>query len=84
MDDYFDDDSIDDGDSFEDIPDGDMENDDSLNEEMQDVSDNDDTLDIGWKEIAMFGALSEQIAEEERERLRIERDMSKDEDKENM
>jgi len=32
-----------------------------------DGSDNDNTLDIGWKEIAMFGALSEHIAYYEKE-----------------
>jgi len=84
MDDFIDDDSFDDGDSFEDNPDGDMENDDSLNEEMLEGSDNDGTFDIGWEEIAMFGALSEEIADDERERLRIERELNKDKDMENI
>ena len=84
MDDYFDDDSLDDDNSFDDNADGDIENDDGLNEEMRDGSDNDDTIDIGWQEIAMFGALSEEIADDERERLRIEREMNKDEDEENL
>jgi len=84
MDDYFDDDSFDDDNSFKDNPDGDFENDDGLNEEMRDGSDNDDTIDIGWQEIAMLGALSEEIADDERERLRIEREMNKQEDEEKL
>ena len=39
---------------------------------------------FGWEEIAFLGALSEQIADEEKERLRIERDMKKEEDEENI
>ncbi len=83
MDDFIDD-GFDDGDSFEDNPDGDIKNDDGLNEDMRDGSKDNDTFDIGWEEVAMFGALSEQIAEEERERLKIEREMNKDEDQEKM
>lgn len=84
MDDFIDDDSVDDNNSFEDNPDGDIENDDGINEEMRDGSDNADTIDIGWQEIALFGALSEQIADEEREREKIEREMNKKEDEENL
>jgi len=84
MDDYCDDDNFDDDNSFEGDPDGDTENDDGLNEEMRDGSKDEDTFDIGWQEIAMFGALSEQISEDERERLRIEREMNKKEDEENL
>jgi len=84
MDDYFDDDGLDDDNSFEDNPDGDIENDNGLNEEMRDGSKDEDTFDIGWQEIAMFGALSEEIADDERERLRIEREMNKDEDEKNI
>jgi hypothetical protein len=39
---------------------------------------------LGWEEIAFLGAMSEQIADDERERLRIERDMKKEEDEENI
>jgi len=84
MDDYFDDDSFDDDNSFDDKSDGDIENDNGLNEEMRDGSDHDDTIDIGWQEIAMLGALSEQIADEERERDKIVREMNKEEDEENL
>ena len=37
-----------------------------------------------WESIAFFGAMAEQIADDERERLRIERDMKKEEDEENI
>jgi len=37
-----------------------------------------------WESIAFFGAMAEQISEDERERLRIEKDMKKDEDEENI
>ena len=84
MDDYFDDDNFDDDNSFESDPDGDIENDDSLNGDMLDGSKDDDTIDIGWQEIAMLGALSEQISDDERERLRIEREMNKQEDEEKL
>ena len=39
---------------------------------------------LGWVIIAFFGALSEQIADDERERLRIEKEMKKDEDEDNI
>jgi len=39
---------------------------------------------LGWEEIAFLGAMSEQIAEDKRERLRIEREMNKKEDEENL
>jgi hypothetical protein len=84
MDDFTDDDSFDDDNSFDDNSDGDIKNDNGLNEEMRDGSDNADTIDIGWQEIAMFGALSEEIADDERERLRIEREMDKEKDEENL
>ena len=32
----------------------------------------DDFFDIGWEEMAIAGALGETLAEEERERLRLE------------
>ncbi|RPH52289.1 MAG: hypothetical protein EHM85_03315 [Desulfobacteraceae bacterium] len=83
MDDFMDD-SFDNDNSFDDNPDGNIENDDGLNGDMLDSSDNDDTIDIGWQEIAMLGALSEEIADDERERLRIEREMNKQEDEENL
>jgi len=55
--------------------------DDGLNAEMQDDSEQEDNgIDIGWEEIAMFGALSEEIAEDEKRRRRIERKMNKDKD----
>ena len=84
MDDFIDDDSVDDGDPFDGDPDGDFENDNGFNEELRDGSDNADTIDIGWQEIAMLGALSEEIADDERERLRIEREMNKKEDEEKL
>jgi len=37
-----------------------------------------------WESIAFFGAMAEQIAEDEKARLRIEREMNKDEDEENI
>jgi hypothetical protein len=83
MDDYFDDDSLDDDNSFDDNPDGDFEHEDSSEEDQADLT-GENTIDIGWQEIALFGALSEQIADEERERLRIEKDMKKDEDEEKL
>ena len=83
MDDYFDDDSFDDGNSFEGDPDGDFENENSSAEDQADLT-GDDTIDIGWEEIAMLGALSEEIADDEKERLRIEREMNKKEDEENL
>ena len=36
-----------------------------------------------WESIAFFGAMAEEIADE-KERLRIEREMTKDEDEENI
>ena len=58
--------------------------DDGLNAEMQDDSEQEDNgIDIGWEEIAMFGALSEEFSEEEKERRRIEREMDKDKDHDN-
>jgi len=39
---------------------------------------------LSWEDIAFFGALSEQIADEEKERLRIMRETKKDEDEENI
>jgi hypothetical protein len=35
----------------------------------------DDFFDIGWEEMAIAGALGETLAEEERERLRLEHEM---------
>ncbi|MFH2044782.1 MAG: hypothetical protein ABIK92_06525 [Pseudomonadota bacterium] len=75
MDDFMNDDCFDDGD---------FEYDDSPDFEEQDCMTNHDTIDIGWENIAMFGALSEQIAEEERERLRIEKDFTSDDDQEDI
>ena len=83
MDDYFDDDSLDDDNSFEGDPDGDFEHENSSAEDQADLT-GDNTIDIGWQEIAMFGALSEEIADDEKERLRIEREMNKQEDEENL
>ena len=83
MDDFIDDDSFDDDNSFEDNPDGDFEHENSSAEDQADLT-RDDTIDIGWQEIAMFGALSEEIADDERERLRIEREMNKQEDEEKL
>jgi hypothetical protein len=34
-----------------------------------------------WESIAFFGAMAEQISEDERERLRIEREMNNDQNK---
>lgn len=35
---------------------------------------------IGWEEIALLGAMAEQIAEEKKEQERIEREMFEDDD----
>ena len=84
MDDFEDSfDGGDDGDPFDGDPDGDFEHENSSAEDQADLT-GDDTIDIGWQEIAMFGALSEEIADDERERLRIEREMNKEEDEENL
>lgn len=88
MDDLYDDinddyDGEDDGDPFDGDPDGDFEHENSSAEDQADLT-GDDTIDIGWQEIAMLGALSEEIADDEKERLRIEREMNKDEDEENL
>ena len=81
MDDFIDDDSVDDGDPFDGDPDGDFEHESNSAEDQADLT-GDDTIDIGWQEIALFGALSEEIADDERERLRIEREMNNDQNKE--
>ncbi|WP_435549737.1 hypothetical protein [Desulfobacterium sp. N47] len=83
MDDYIDD-SFDDGVPFEDNTDGDIGNEFFLNEHMRDGSKDSHTIGIGWEDIAMFGTLSEQIAEDEKERLSIEKDMTMDEDQEDI
>ena len=81
------DDFIDDGDFGDDFSDGFMDDDsdcsfgmdDSLNDEMQDDStDEDNGIDIGWEEIAMAGSLSEEIADENRERRKLEKKMDAD------
>ena len=65
-------------DFFDDIDDG-------LNAEMQEDSEQEDNgIDIGWEEIAMFGALSEEIAEGEKRRRRIEREIDKDKDQDDL
>lgn len=77
MNDDFFDDGFDDGD-FEDNSDGDFY-DDGLNAEMQDDSEQEDNgIDIGWEEIAMFGALSEEFSEDERVRRKLEKKMDTD------
>jgi len=83
-DDFFDDGDFDcEGDDFmDDDSDGEFY-DDGLNEEAQDESTDDDATDIGWEEIAMAGSLSEEIAESEKRRRRIERKMSRDKDHDN-
>ncbi len=85
-DDFIDDGDFGNGDDFMDDPDF-MDDsdcsfgmDDSLNDEMQDDSKDEDTTDIGWEEIAMAGSLSEEISESEKRRRRIERKMNKDKD----
>ena len=84
MDDFEDSfDGGDDGDPFDGDPDGDFEHENSSTEDQADLT-GDDTIDIGWQEIALFGALSEEIADDEKERLRIEREMNKEEDEENL
>ena len=54
-----------------------------LDESIQDDSKDDNAIDIEWEEIAMFGALSEEITEEEKERRRLEKKMEADRDKAN-
>ncbi len=70
------------GNGFGDFDDSDGEfYDDGVNAEMQDDSEHaDNGFDIGWEEIAMAGSLSEEIAEDEKRRRRIERKMNKDKD----
>ena len=82
MDDFEDSfDGGDDGDLFDSDPDSDFEHGNSSAEDQADLT-GDDTIDIGWQEIAMFGALSEEIADDEKARLRIEREMNNDQNKE--
>ena len=38
------------------------------------------TDDFGWEEMGMLGALAEELSEEEKERLRIEREMEIEEE----
>ena len=38
----------------------------------------DDFFDIGWEEMALAGALSQEMAEEEKERLRRKREMEQE------
>ena len=40
----------------------------------------DDDGDFGWEEFGMLGALAEELSEEEKERLRLEREMEKEMD----
>jgi hypothetical protein len=44
------------------------------------MSDFDDFFDddFGWEEMGMLGALAEELSEEEKERLRLEREMEKE------
>ncbi len=78
--DDFDDDSGDDGDSFSDDFGPEDSCDDSLSDEIQgDSGHEDDGIDIGWEDMAIIGGMAEEFAEEEKERLRIEREMDKDE-----
>ena len=37
--------------------------------------------DFGWEDMGMAGALAEEMAEEERERLRLEREMKKEQER---
>jgi len=39
----------------------------------------DDFFDIGWEEMALAGSLAEEIAEEEKEKRRLEREIDLDE-----
>ena len=38
----------------------------------------DDFLDIGWEEMALIGSLSEELADEERQRRKLEKEMEQD------
>jgi len=49
-----------------------------LDESIQDDSKDDNAIDIGWEEIAMFGAFSQEIADEQKERRKFEREMGAD------
>jgi len=81
MENFDDFDDFDDGCDGDDFMDDDSEgdfSDDGLNAEMQEDSEQEDNgIDIGWEEIAMFGALSEEFAEE-RERRKLEKKMDDD------
>jgi len=74
------DDFMDDPDFMDDDSDCSFGMEDSLNNEMQKDSTDDDATDIGWEEIAMAGSLSEEIAGDEKRRRRIDRKMNKDKD----
>jgi hypothetical protein len=39
----------------------------------------DDFFDIGWEEMALAGSLAEEMADEERKKLRLEQEMEADE-----
>ena len=39
----------------------------------------DDFFDIGWEEMALAGSLAEEMAEEEKEKRRLESEMERDE-----
>jgi hypothetical protein len=38
----------------------------------------DDFLDIGWEEMALIGSLSEELADEERQRRKLEKETEQD------
>jgi len=40
----------------------------------------DDDFDFGWDDLAALGALSEELSEEEKERLRLERELEIEEE----
>lgn len=82
MDDF--EDSFDGGDDFTDeVPEEEYPDKEPVEPEMEDAE-LCECDGLGWEEIAFLGAMSEQIANDERERLRIERDMKKEEDEENI
>ena len=81
MDDFEDD--FDGGDDFTDeVPEEEYPDEEPVEPEMEDAE-LCECDGLGWEEIAFLGAMSEQIADDERERLRIERYMKKEEDEKN-
>ena len=79
IDELSDDDFDDDGDFFSDDSDCGFGMDDSLNDEMQDDSEQeDDAIEIGREEIAIIGGMVEEFAEEDKGRRKLEKKIEAD------